>query len=507
MTQLQSASAQKKPESSKDEAQDEPSYRVLPHNTESEQVILGALLTDNKELDKIADFLQDKHFYEPVHQRIYEAIMNFSERGLIATPVTLKNLFDGDEALKAAGGSSYLARIAGLSGSVINIKDHALVVYNLALSRGLIDIGNEMVNSAYHDSGHYESSRLIEESEQQLFTLASEGGTQANFNTLGTAVTDAIETANRAHKMQGGVSGTPTKFIDLDRLMGGLHNSDLLILAARPSMGKTAFALNVALNAAEAFKQQRDALSPDEKQATPVKSVGVVSLEMSSEQLAARLLSLKTGINASHIRRGQLEKSPHNDEFAKLVQASQDLHELNIFLDDTPALSIAAVRTRARRLKRKHNLSLLVVDYLQLLRGTSNAAKNNRVLEISEITMGLKAIAKELKIPVIALSQLSRAVESRDDKRPQLSDLRESGSIEQDADIVMFLYREAYYIERKKPQEGTEAFIEWQHEMERVNNLCEVMISKNRNGPIDNVTLFFDKNTTRFTDFDRQDGY
>lgn len=483
-------------------------YREPPHNEEAEKLVLGAILTDNEAMNRVGDFLTSQHFYLPVHQRIFDAILRFQDRGMIASPVTLKNQFDKDEALDELGGAAYLAEIAGMASTILDVKAHASVVYSLAVSRELIHIGTDMVNLAHESNGEKRASEQIEISEHKLFSLASQGNSETSFQHLKGSLTEAIELANAASKRKGAISGLPTGFIDLDRLLGGMHNSDLMILAARPSMGKTALALNLALNAAEQsvieFEEKKAKGELHEGDDKPV-SIGVISLEMSSEQLATRLLSIKTGINAGNIRRGKLEKSKHNDEFAKLVQASQELHELPVFLDDTPALSIAAIRTRARRLKRKHNLGLLVIDYLQLIHGVGQQSQANRVQEVSEITMGLKAIAKELNIPVLALSQLSRQVESRDDKRPQLADLRESGSIEQDADMVMFIYREAYYLERKKPQEGTEKFDEWMASMEHVNNLAEIMVAKNRNGPIDNVVLFFDKTTTRFGNFERGD--
>ncbi len=479
-----------------------------PHNIEAEQALLGSILMNNEVLNRVSDFLRAEHFFEPLHQRMYEAIERFIERGLVATAVTLKNQFEQDEAMQEMGGVAYLSRISSLASGVMDARSHASVVYSLAIARQLVDIGEEMVFSAKKSTGELRASEQIEQAEHKLFTLASEGNSDTNFAPLKFALIESIDTAEKASKRKGAISGIPMGFSDMDKLFGGMHNSDLMILAARPSMGKTALALNIALQAAEHLKHTHD----EELKKNPTSdhvmgSVGFISLEMSSEQLATRLLSIKTGINAGDIRRGRLDASPNNDEFAKLIQANQLLHDLPIYIDDTPALSTAALRTRARRLKRKHNLSFLVIDYLQLLRGVSEQSKTNRVQEISEISMGLKAIAKELNIPVMALSQLSRAVEQRPDKRPQLADLRESGSIEQDADQVMFIYREAYYIERKKPPEGTETFHQWMEEMERVNNLAEIMMAKNRNGPVDNVTLFFDKTTTRFADYAAIDRY
>lgn len=481
-----------------------PSFRELPHNLEAEQAILGAVLSNNEAINRVSDFLRAEHFHEPVHKRIYAAVERFLERGIVATPVTLKNHFDNDAALEAIGGAAYLVHIAGLASTIINIKDHASIVYSLSISRELIQIGEDMVNDAYDSNGELRASEQIERSEHKLFTLASEGNSDTNFAHMKQALTDSLRTAEQAIQNQNSVSGTTSGFTDIDNLIGGFHNSDLIILAARPSMGKTALALNLMVNAAKFYHEEYEQKKTNDElgDMTHPRSAGFISLEMSSEQLATRILSLETGINAGNIRRGRLEMNKHNNEFEKLIRANKLLYQLPIFIDDTPALSIAAVRTRARRLKRKHNLSILIVDYLQLLRGVSEMARTNRVQEISEITMGLKAIAKELNIPVIALSQLSRAVEQRPDKRPQLADLRESGSIEQDADQVMFIYREAYYVERDKPAEGSDKMPQWQEDMDKVDRIAEVMFAKNRHGPVDNVTLFFDKHTTRFGNFD-----
>lgn len=485
-------------------------YRQLPHNIEAEQSVLGSLLVNNHGLDRIGDFLTAEHFHEPAHQAIYQQILAFSDRGLLATPVTLKNIFDRDERLAELGGAAYLAKLAGVGSSILDIRSHASIVYSLATSRELIEIGQEMVTEAFDNGGVKRASEQIESVEHRLFTLASQGSSDTAFHPLKVSLNTAIETAEAARHRK--ISGISTKFTDLDDLLGGMHNSDLLILAARPSMGKTALALNLAMNAAESLQQEYEearAANPDDP-ALPKEapSVGFVSLEMSSEQLATRMLAMQTGLNASDIRRGKL----NGEQIAKLVQGNNTLHALPFYIDDTPAQTIAALRTRARRLRRKHNLSLLIVDYLQLLRGVSAHAANNRVQEISEITMGLKAIAKELNIPVLALSQLSRQVENRENKRPQLSDLRESGSIEQDADIVMFIYREAYYLERSMPaapEEASESYAadmaiweEWQmkngERYESVKNKTDIIVAKHRNGPVGNVTMMFDSSTTKF---------
>ena len=479
--------------------------RQLPYNIEAEQALLGAILIDNEAINKISDMLLAEHFYEPVHTRIYKAIHNFIERGLIASPVTLKSQFDSDEALKDIGGAGYLAKLTGLSAGILNIKHYAQIVYDLAIARNLITIGQDIVNDAFDNNLKEPAASQIEKAEHKLFNLASEGSSDKNFGHLKNSLTDAIKRAEFALKQKGEVSGVPTGFMDLDRMLGGMHDSDMLILAGRPSMGKTALAMNIALNAAKAFRaefnehKKTENLSPSEQ-----KSVGVFSLEMSAEQLASRLLSMQTGLNSNNIRRGRLDQK--KGEFDLLIEGNKELYELPMYIDDTPALSISAIRTRARRLKRKHNLAFLVIDYLQLIRGVSEAASSNRVQEVSEITQGLKAIAKELNIPVLALSQLSRQVEGRDDKRPQLSDLRESGSIEQDADIVIFIYREQYYLERTRPSDGTPELQAWMEKngekWMQSKNKAEIIISKHRNGPIGNKFLMFDSNTTGFNNLD-----
>lgn len=472
-------------------------YREVPYNIDAEQMVLGAILTNNEAYHRVSEILQPRHFYTPIHGLIYEEMVNVLEKGLTANPVTLKGRFDREEALQDMGGASYLAQLAGLASGIVAVKDYARIIHDYYLHRELIDIGEEMVDDSYHTERGNAASTVIEQTEQKLFQLASEGDVERQFAPLKKALQDSLDRANRAFQIEGAINGVPTELNDLDKMLGGFQDSDLVILAARPSMGKTALALNMALKGAEFFHREGIKELQNDPTAKP-KSVGFYSLEMSAEQLAARLLSLKTGINANSIRRGKLQRGQGRDEFEELVHANKELYQMPFFIDDTPALSISAIRTRARRLKRKSNLGLLIIDYLQLIRGVSAQSATNRVQEISEITMGLKAIAKELNIPVIALSQLSRQVESRDDKRPQLSDLRESGSIEQDADIVMFIYREAYYVERKKPSEGTEQHMEWQAKMDQVNNIAEIMVAKHRNGPVGSVSLFFDGNTTRF---------
>jgi len=469
---------------------DETAYRQLPNNIEAEQALLGILLIKNEAMNDIGDYLESRHFFEPVHERIFAAIQKFMERGQIANPVTLKHFFDQDEALQELGGAAYLAELAANAGLLINAKDYGQAIYDLALKRSLIDVGETLLNEAFEAKPDDPADRQIERAEQSLFNLATSGSSERSVYSLGESVNEAIKRTEAAYHNKGKVSGVTTGLTDMDKLLGGFQNSDLVILAGRPSMGKTALATNMAFEAAKAFGQM------EQPEGEKPKSVALYSLEMSAEQLAGRLLASASGVNSSRMRKGELD----DQDFAQLVQASNELSRMPFFIDDTPALSISALRTRARRMKRQHNLGLLVVDYLQLLRGTSAQASQNRVIEITEITQGLKAIAKELNIPVVALSQLSRAVEQREDKRPQLADLRESGSIEQDADVVMFVFREEYYVARSMPREGTQQFDTWQAEMDAVHGLAEVIIAKQRHGPIGSVKLAFHSDTTRFGD-------
>lgn len=470
-------------------------YREAPYNAEAEQLVLGAILCNNESLLKVADFLLPDHFYVPAHTKIYQAIQQYTDRGLVASPVTLKSVMDQEIALSELGGSAYLAQLAGMGSSAFALKDYGQTIYDHAVRRQLIAIGGELTERSFTPSIDETPTQIIEQAENRLFSLATLGDSEKSFEPLTKGLTESITRAEHAIQYHDNVSGIPTGFVDLDRLLGGLHDSDLLILAARPSMGKTALAVNLAYNAAKSFLEKHKNSTDGEE----MKSVGFFSLEMSSEQLATRMLAMETELSSSDIRRGRLDAK--KGDLQRLIEGNKVLAELPFFIDDTPALSISAARTRARRLKRKHNLGLLVIDYLQLLRGVGRAGQENRVQEVSEITQGLKAIAKELNIPVLALSQLSRAVESRDDKRPQLSDLRESGSIEQDADVVLFIYRDAYYLERKKPAEGTEGFHAWQEEMAKVNNVADILVAKHRNGAIGNIQLFFEGMTTRFGNY------
>ncbi len=463
--------------------------KEAPHNLEAEQAILGAILANNEALNHVGGTLVPEDFYAGIHQRIYKVIQQFNDKGLIANPVTLKHHFAGGEGIE----DQYLVKLVAAATSIINIHDYTRIIRDLAIKRRLIGVGENVVVEAFNPQSEHAGIRQVEIAEQQLFKLATDGDAEGGFQPLKFAVIDALNRTEKAFKRSGEVVGLDTGFKDMNRLLGGLHPSDLLILAGRPAMGKTALATTMAFNAAVAIaREDEGAFERNEKP----RSVGFFSLEMSGEQLALRLLAAACGVSSHKLQRGDLTQ----DEFQRLVEESSNLSHLPLHIDDTPALSIGALRSRARRLKRVHNVSLLVVDYLQLLRPSSSNSQTNRVQEVSEITQGLKAIAKELDIPVIALSQLSRSVESRDDKRPQLADLRESGSIEQDADIVMFVYREEYYMQRKQPREGTPEHATWQQEMNAVHGLADVIVAKHRNGPVDTVTLQFQGEITRFMD-------
>ncbi|MEQ8584786.1 MAG: replicative DNA helicase, partial [Thalassobaculaceae bacterium] len=409
-----------------------PAFREPPHNLEAEQALLGAILVNNRSYERVSEFLRPEHFADPVHGRIFASCGKLIDRGQIATPVTLKGLFDQDEALTEIGGAQYLVKLAASVVTVINAGDYGREIRDCYLRRSLIDIGETVVNDAFDRDIDTAAQELIEKAENQLFTLAETGEGEAGLKELKLALIESVAQAEAAFKRDGGLAGYSTGLIDIDNLLGGLHPSDLLILAARPAMGKSTLASNIAFHIATASMREPG---------TAPQPVAFFSLEMSAEQLATRILSERTGIASEKLRRGQL----NNEDFGKLVEASQDLERAPMFIDDTPAIPISTLRTRARRLKRQHGLALIVVDYLQLMRPAPGARIDNRVQEISAISQGLKAIAKELDVPVLALSQLSRAVEQREDKRPVLADLRESGSIEQDADIVMFIYREDYY--------------------------------------------------------------
>ena len=477
------------------------SYRTLPHNLDAERGLLGAILIDNRAIEKVSDFLRAHHFMAGQHAIIFEACEKLIERGQIADPITLKRYFEQNESLTDIGGPAYLVELAGGAPTIMNAEAYGKIVYDLAIKRELIAIGREMVDNAYEAEIDEAADKQIEQAEESLYQLAETGSYDRGFMPFRDAVKSAIEMAAIAHKREGALAGVTTGFVDVDKLLGGLHDSDLLILAGRPAMGKTSLATNIAYNAARAWVD-----SEGDQGAV----VGFFSLEMSGEQLAARIISEQTEISSDKMRKGEVP----NEVFPRLVAASQELHRMPIFIDDTPALTVGALRTRARRLKRTHDLGLIVIDYLQLLQGSGSSRSDGRVQEVSEITRGLKTLAKELGVPVLALSQLSRQVENRDDKRPQLADLRESGSIEQDADVVMFIYREEYYLEKADPQESmsqddnkfAERLQRWHERMDKVRNKADVIVAKQRHGPVGTVTLHFTGEFTRFSDLDPHHG-
>ena len=462
---------------------------TVPHSIEAEQQLLGAILTNNDVYDRVASIIRSKHFYDPVHARIFDVAAARIAKNNLASPVTLKAFFEDDDGLKELGGPAYLARLAGAAIGAYAVRDYAQMIYDLAVRRELIRLGQDISARARRVETDTDPKEQIVAAEQALYTLSEQGQTESGFQSFLRAVTDAVNVANAAYQREGGLAGISTGLIDLDAKLGGLHKSDLIILAGRPSMGKTSLATNIAFNIAKAYR--KGTLPDGTEGAVDGGVVGFFSLEMSAEQLAARVLAEASEISSHKIRQGDMDES----EFRRFVEAAKDLEACPLFIDDTAAIPIAQLAARARRLKRTHGLDVLIVDYLQLVRGTSD----NRVQEIGEISMGLKAIAKELSIPVIALSQLSRQVESRDDKRPQLSDLRESGSIEQDADVVMFVFREEYYVEREKPgDERLEEMAAWQDRMSRLHGKAEVIIGKQRHGPIGTVELSFESQFTRF---------
>ncbi len=468
---------------------------ALPQNVEAEAALLGALMIDNRLVEDIQLKLKSLHFFEPLHGRIYDAILKLTDSNRIANPVTLKPLFDGDEGMKEVGGPAYLAQLTGSGAAVIGARDFATQIYDLALLRALIGVGRDLVEGALDTSEDVAPLAQIERAETELYRVAEEGGAEGKAKSFGEAAMESIRNAEAALNRGGGLTGITTGFKGLNSKIGGLQRSDLIIVAGRPGMGKSALATNMGFAAAERFLQdQADGTEPRKSGGAPV---AIFSLEMSSEQLATRILSEQSKLTAEQIRTGNLRQK----EFNEFARTADQLHSLPLYIDDTPGLTIAALRARARRLKRQKGIGMVIVDYLQLLQGTGKgSAGDNRVQEISEISRGLKQLAKELDLPVIGLSQLSRAVEQREDKRPQLADLRESGSIEQDADIVLFIYREDYYLASKQPAEDHPDFAKWQDDMGRAHKKADVIIAKNRHGATGKETLHFEGMFTKFSD-------
>ena len=481
------------------------SQRLPPSNLQAEQALLGALLANNRAYERVSEFLAPVHFADSIHGRIFQAISRRIEAGQLADAVTLKAEFEHSGVLDEVGGTSYLVQLLSSMVGIINTGEYGRAVHDAWLRRQLIDIGETVVNNAFGADPELDGGGQIESAEQALFQLATEGGgNEGGFMSFELALTEAIKTAETAFHQSGHVTGLSTGLRDIDSKLGGLHPSDLLILAGRPGMGKTALATKIAYGAAKSLLDAARAEGPN---VLPKKHVAIFSLEMSAEQLATRLLSEEARISGDRIRRGDIGQK----DFDKFVEVAREIGALPLQIDDTPAISMSMLRTRCRRLQRTKGLALVVVDYLQLMRPSAGTRPENRVLEISQITQGLKALAKELEIPVMALSQLSRQVENREDKRPQLADLRESGSIEQDADVVMFVYRDEYYLEQRMPKEvafegGSEKFNaamdEWQQKMAQVHNKADLIIAKQRHGPTGSVPLFFEGVYTRFADLD-----
>jgi len=480
------------------------SQRLPPSNVQAEQALLGALLANNRAYERVSEFLAPEHFADPVHGRIYQAIVRRIEAGQLADAVTLKAEFEHSGVLEEVGGTAYLAQLLTAMVGIINAGEYGRAIHDAWLRRQLIDIGETVVNNAFGADAELDGTRQIEAAEHSLFQLATDGAVTGGFITFERALTDAIVGAERAFNRSGHVSGLTTGLRDLDAKMGGLHGSDLVVLAGRPGMGKTSLATAIAFGAAKALAAEA---RPGDLTAAAKRCIGIFSLEMSAEQLATRLLSEESRVSSDRIRRGDISQR----DFDRFVQVSREIASLPIEIDDTPAITLSALRTRARRLKRTKGLALVVVDYLQLMRPAAGTRPESRVLEIGQITQGLKAIAKELNVPVLACSQLSRAVESREDKRPQLADLRESGTIEQDADVVMFIYRDEYYLEQRMPklaafdneEKFQTAMDEWHRQMERVHNQTDLIIAKQRHGPTGTIPLFFEAEFTRFADLDR----
>ena len=459
-----------------------------PANLEAEQALLGSILVNNDIIDEISTLVTSNIFYDPAHVKIFEVIESLNNKGMIANPITLKNFFEKDNMLTEVGGTEYLVKLTRFSGSVKQAVDYAKIIHEMYLRRELVQISDKLsADTLNANSQEQNAENIIESTEKSLFDLAERGSFSQSFLKFNQALDQTIEMATLAMKNDQGIVGVPTGLTDLDEKLGGLHKSDLIILAGRPSMGKTALATNIAYNAAHHILKRQEK-----------SSVAFFSLEMSSEQLSTRILSEQARIKSDDVRRGKVTE----EEINRYIETSRNIYNLPLYIDETPAITIATLSNRARRIKRLFGLNLIVVDYIQLMRSSSNK-HDGRVQEISEITQGLKALAKELSVPVLALSQLSRAVEQRDDKQPQLADLRESGSIEQDADVVMFVYREAYYLERKQPKLGSIEHAEWQSKMNDVNGLADIILGKQRHGPTGTVKVEFEGIYTKFKDLTR----
>jgi len=462
--------------------------KKMPCNIEAEQTVIGSILVLNEIYDEINSIIDSQKFFDPIHAKIFNVIENLIAKGLLANPITLKNYFENNDGLKQLGGQEYLIKITKFSTSAKQAVDYANIVHEMHVRRELIKISETVLNDSSNKDSISSGENIIEDTEKSLFDLAERGHFNRSFLKFDSALKQTIEMATKAYQNDEGIVGVPTGLTDLDSKLGGMHKQDLVIIAGRPSMGKTALATNIAFHAAQNIQKKK-----------LKSSVAFFSLEMSSEQLSTRILSEQSKIRSNDIRRGKVAEK----EFEQFIETSKNIADLPLYIDETPAITIAAISNRSRRIKRLFGLDLIVVDYIQLMK-SGNIRNEGRVQEISEITQGLKALAKQLNVPVLALSQLSRQVEQRDDKKPQLSDLRESGSIEQDADVVMFVYREAYYLERKEPSLGSIEHAEWQQKMDDVSHLAEIMIGKQRHGPTGNVKVEFEAQYTKFKDLENR---
>ncbi len=460
--------------------------KKLPHNLEAEQALIGSILINNDVIDEVASLINSSKFFDPAHKKIYEVIENLNNKGMIANPITLKNFFLNEKGLDDVGGTDYLVKLTRYSSSSRQAIDYAKLIHEMYVKRELLFIAENISTESIDEKIDKSGENIIETAEQSLFQLAERGNFSQSYLKFNQAIDQTINMATQAIKNEGLV-GVPTGLTDLDEKLGGLHSSDLVIIAGRPSMGKTALATNIAFYAAKNLQENNEK-----------SSVAFFSLEMSSEQLSTRILSEQTRIQSNDIRRGKATE----EELNRYIEMSRNIYDLPLYIDETPAITISSLSNRARRMKRLFGLNLIVVDYIQLIRSSSR--KNDRVQEISEITQGLKALAKELSVPVLALSQLSRAVEQRDDKIPQLSDLRESGSIEQDADVVMFVYREEYYLEKKAPKQGSIEYAEWQSKMSDIHGQAKIIIGKQRHGPTGNIDVEFEGQYTKFKDLTKK---
>jgi replicative DNA helicase len=468
-----------------------------PHNLAAEMAVLGAILFDNNAYQRVSDFLKGKDFYAPANATIYEVLEKMISSGRVADGVILREHFEHQSTLSEIGGARYLADLLDSAAFGPEIYDYARLVHDLALRRELIQIGSEIVQKATKSEIDEPGEKQIEAAEKQLFSLAERGSGAQGFQTFNTALAQSIRTAALAYQRDGKIAGVATGLDELDRMLGGFHKSDLVILAARPSMGKTALATNIAYYAAKNCKRS---MGPNGQMKTDEGAVvGFFSLEMSCDQLAGRVLADVSGVPSDKMRRGDLS----DRDYEQIREAAATMESIPLYIDDMGGISISQLAARARRLQRTNGLDMLIIDYLQLVTPSGTRKNDGRVQEVTEITKSLKALAKELQIPIIALSQLSRAVEQREDKRPQLADLRESGSIEQDADAVIFIYREAYYLERLEPNADDPKYADWKDQLAKKYGTAEIIISKQRHGPIGKVEVGFNPARVKFSNLAR----